>query len=200
MPGESVSTRDGGGKKGDDKHRKKRGDGSGGRSPSLHYSPRKTQPPKCSAAKSAPLPPKRKTDERPSKVEEPTPKTAQKQSDVVNAALNRANTAELPPDPKAAGGGKDRNTRESGKGGGGDPEDSSNDSGENNSDDGSSGEHAADEPERDTLPDVHGPTLEQVRAKKQAHARYMRFSRSLKRSLVAINICFFCCNYINYCS
>ena len=182
MPGGSVPTGDGRVKK----DRKKRGGSSGGRSPSRYYSPGKVQPPKCSAAKSAPLPPKRKPDELASKAEEPTPKPAQKQADAINVALNRANTAELPPDPKAA----------SGKGGGGDPEDSSKDSGEN-SDDGSSGDNAADQPDRDTRPDLNGPTLEQVRAKKQAHARYMRFSRSLKRSLVAINTWFY---FYNYCS
>ena len=163
-----------------------------GRSPSVYYSPGANKKPKTTdtsgdqettakttntsgdqkkhptAAKSAPKPPAEKPKPRShetTKVEKSPVDTV-----TVQAALNRANTVDIPaqePSPDQDG------------------EASSVASGV-------SDDECSQDPlestglEPDTQPETTGgPTLDQVRKKREAHARFMRFSRSLKSFLVA---------------
>lgn len=171
----------------------------GGRSPSMYYSPsanrkqkggtepKETKPSRHataakSAAKAAAEKPK-KTKKQVDPIDPPAPKVqSQKPPKVesqsppvdpvaVQAALHRANTIEAAPEkPAAQDDANDASSEASGE-----PE---SDGSEESQKDGGL--------DPDTQPDATGgPTLEQVRKKKEAHARFMRFSRSLKSYLVA---------------
>lgn len=165
-----------------------------GRSPSMYYSPGKKgedsrRKKAATAAKSAAAKPKSgkidKPKEKLKKVKTPDHPGEQKSGSdtkleggspvvpavTVQAALNRSNTADAPQPAKAS------EVAEQAQDGGEAPGGSSSDD--------SSEEPAKDDHADDVCPDVGGESLEQVRQRKAAHARYMRFSRSLQRTLVA---------------
>ena len=162
-----------------------------GRSPSVYYSPSGNRKQKIgaetkskdkpataaksaakSAAKVAAAKPKTGNpvpSEPPQKTMKDEKSTPPVCPDAVQAALNRANTVEIAEKPAAQDGADDASSEASGESG---------KSSEESQKDGGL--------EPDTQPDATGgPTLEQVRKKREAHARFMRFSRSLKSYLVA---------------
>ena len=192
MPGDVSDLT--GGKPGGAKKKKPRG-----RSPSVYYSPSANKKPKTNdtsgdqkkpakttntsgdqkklptAAKSAPKPPA----ENPTKEVKPKPRS-QETTKVekppvdpvtVQAALNRANTVDVVPVQEPS---PDQDGEASSVASGVSEDECSQDPQEGQS------------LEPDTQPETTGgPTLEQVRRKREAHARFMRFSRSLKSFLVA---------------
>ena len=142
------------------------------RSPTLHYSPTEEEKKrkKKTAVKAAPKPKSannpQKTGTPPQVVKtSPTPQRAA----AVKDSLNRAATVDIP--------GAVAETA---------PVEAEQDEAESDSESSGTKEDQPADPE--TCPQPNGPTPEQVEKKRQAHAMFMRFSRSLKRSLVAIYI------------
>lgn len=162
-----------------------------GRSPSVYYSPSgnrkqkidadtKSKDKPATAAKSAAKSAAKAAAEKPKTgnpvPSEPTKKKIKHETstppvcpDAVQAALNRANTVEMAEKPAAQDGADDASSEASGESG---------KSSEESQQDG--GLEPGTQPAA-----TGGPTLEQVRKKREAHARFMRFSRSLKSYLVA---------------